>query len=398
MSHPKVSLYELLCEESQLGMVVVNSNHEIIYANRTAKDNLEFDNKMNIKDVKIEKLYPKISNNQRTRGFSSELFQMEGLFQDIVVSKISGQNFIAVISIKKVFLDAENVYLVSFQDISIQKKLQREILEKQNAINSAYQELLEQNKQLKDLDLAKNRFIAMTTHELRTPLSAMTASAEILHLKIFDTPEQHDEFVKMIYDQGQHMLNLVNDILDFAKIQADKMDYYVEQQDPYTALHDDVENLKSMAEQAEVSVLILDKPSESLLCYYDGVRLRQVATNLINNAIKYNKPGGNVKVWLEGKTDVVEIHIQDNGKGISKENHAKVFNEFETLGNTANHSKGTGLGLPISKKMIEYMGGQIFLDSDLGVGSHFWITIPKNKVLAEVVYRSRPDQDSDLAA
>ena len=100
MSHPKVSLYELLCEESQLGMLVVNSNHEIIYANRTAKDNLEFDNKMNIKDVKIEKLYPKISNNQRTRGFSSELFQMEGLFQDIVVSKISGQNFIAVISIK----------------------------------------------------------------------------------------------------------------------------------------------------------------------------------------------------------------------------------------------------------------------------------------------------------
>jgi protein-histidine pros-kinase len=283
------------------------------------------------------------------------------------------------------------------QDVTLQKKLQREITEKQNAIHQTYQELLVQNKQLKELDVAKNRFIGMTTHELRTPLSAIVASAEILVMKLYDSPDQLDEFIKMIHDQGVHMMNLVNDILDFAKITSNKMDYYIEEHDLAPFIQHEIEGLQNMAEKSNIT-LNYEAPNEPTPCYYDDQRLRQVIANLVNNAIKYNKPQGQVSVHIETLPEVIKLSVKDTGKGIAEEDQAKVFNEFETLGKTANHSKGTGLGLPISLRMMQAMGGTLQLTSEVGVGSVFWIEIPRKQILSSENYRKRPDDTGDLAA
>ncbi|MCB0362812.1 MAG: ATP-binding protein, partial [Bdellovibrionales bacterium] len=118
----------------------------------------------------------------------------------------------------------------------------------------------------------------------------------------------------------------------------------------------------------------------------------------ITNAIKYNRENGSVKVWIEETPDFAQVFVKDTGKGISIEDQPKVFNEFETLGKVALHHKGTGLGMPITKRLMEALGGSIELSSELGVGSTFWISIPKKKILADENYRSRPNESADLVA
>ncbi|MGE0764334.1 MAG: sensor histidine kinase, partial [Bdellovibrionales bacterium] len=158
------------------------------------------------------------------------------------------------------------------------------------------------------------------------------------------------------------------------------------------------EGFASMAETQKVSIDVVPTNAPTS-CYYDELRLRQVLSNIINNAIKYNREGGKVTIWTEDHSNMVKIFVKDTGNGIPPEQIDKVFNEFETLGQVALHHKGTGLGMPISRRLMEGMGGKLLLSSEVGVGSIFWIEIPKQKVLAEEVYRPRPGGPmDDLAA
>jgi signal transduction histidine kinase len=326
------------------------------------------------------------------KSFAQDILMNDGLYHDIVINTAGGQTFIGNIGVRLLGVDGVHAHLLMLQDVTLQKKLQREILAKQVEIRAAFDELKKQNQQLRDLDLAKDRFIALTTHELRTPLSAMVASAEILKLGLYDSPEQMREFIDMIYEQGQHLQDLVNDILDFAKIQAGKMDFYIAEGDTLPLIEALVHQFANMAEANAVTMKI-DKPAFPAKCYFDEMRLRQVISNIVNNAIKYNRNGGTVRVFFLDHPEHLKILVQDTGKGIALEQFNKVFNEFETIGNVAQHHKGTGLGMPISHKLMEGMGGRIAFISELGKGSTFWVEIPKTKVLDESVYRPRKTGD-----
>lgn len=386
-----------MCEVSSVAQLAFSSSGLCLFANRSACHLFGIDEPEQISELKLESMVPtQERSSARVRMITEETFHNEGLHEDLLVKRPNGPNLVAHVGVRHLEIEAERVLLLMIQDITIQKKLQRDLLEKQSAIHNAYQELLEQNKKLKELDIAKNRFIALTTHELRTPLSAMIASAEVLKLKLYDTEEQMAEFVEMIYDQGQHLSQLINDILDFARIQAGRMDFYIGQKNLADLVTSQVEALQTMAANAKIT-MNFEPYSGPALCYYDDVRLTQVLDNIINNAIKYNKPQGSVRVWLEDHDGHYSVHVEDTGRGISEEDVKKVFDEFETLGKVAQHHKGTGLGMPISKRLIEGMGGSIQLTSQPGVGSTFWITLPKSKVLAPENYRER-NESFDLAA
>lgn len=391
--------FKMLAEESMHAIIAINAKNQCVYANPAANDLLECPLDYNTQDFRINHLFPENKNSHGIRPLNHEQLEIEGHIQEILIQKHNKQIFIASMSVKKITIDGIDYKLMLFQDLTLQKKLQREITEKQNAITQAYNDLLSQNNQLKALDLAKNRFIAVTTHELRTPLSAMVASAEILKTKLYDTQEQHDEFVAMIYDQGKHMLDLVNDILDFAKIQSNKMDYYVEHKSLKQVLTHEIESFQSMANNSKIELKFV-APQNKMMCYFDEVRVKQVTANIVNNAIKYNKPGGSVTVYMDENKSFVRVFVKDTGKGIHPDNHNKIFNEFETLGQISHHDKGTGLGLPISLRMIQAMGGTITLESEEGAGSTFCFEIPKDKVLPAENYRSRPSDtgSGDLAA
>jgi signal transduction histidine kinase len=391
-------LLTMLSEEAIFGILVFDlSNEKCIFANRLAKDLIEFPLTEDLSSLDINTIFPE-KVRPEFRAISSELLKNEGLFQDVAIRKQNEMTFIANLGIKTIQFDDISCVTLMFQDITVQKKLQRDITAKQIEIKAAFEELLKQNQQLKELDLAKNRFIALTTHELRTPLSAMVASAEILKLGLYDNDEQRTEFTDIIYDQGQNLIALVNDILDFAKMQAGKTELFIEQSDLVKFVASQTESFVNMGETSNISINFDPRGIDQCLCYYDEMRLRQVFSNIITNAIKYNREGGKVKIWLEQDSNTARLFVEDTGKGIAPEDHNKVFNEFETLGKLALHHKGTGLGMPITKRIMEALGGKIELKSQLEVGTVFWITIPKEKILSPEVYRTRPVSASDLAA
>jgi len=385
-------LSEVLVSEAMFAIAVFESDGTSIYLNKMAQQLL------GCQDLRLHQMTPP-SGEARSHflPFSPEFLRHDGLYQDIMLRRPDGQSFVANVGIRSVTVDQHFLSILMFQDVTLQKKLQRDITAKQNEIKAAHEELLKQNRQLKELDLAKNRFIAVTTHELRTPLSAMIASAEILKLGLYDNPEQMHEFIDIINEQGKQLSDLVNDILDFAKIQAGKMDFYIEYQDMLPLLQNILRNFGDMAQGNKVTIHA-DNLGVDACCYFDELRLKQIFSNIINNAIKYNKQGGSLTVTIEETKEQVKVLFQDTGKGIPQDQFDKVFNEFETVGNVSEHHKGTGLGMPISRKLIEGMGGKIEFTSELGVGTNFWVTIPKERVLTGDVYRPRPEKSGDLAA
>jgi signal transduction histidine kinase len=396
-------LFEVIAEEATSGIMVFHSDDQsCVYINRKASESLEVKMTSDIyeqPDFKLADLFP-TETHSRFRLLTPELVSAQGYYANVLIRKIDGMVIVANISVKHVHLENSSMrYLVMFEDITIQKKLQREVDSKQDEIKNAFNEILEQNKQLKELDNAKDRFIALTTHELRTPLSAIVATAEVLELKLYESDQQRDDFIKTIHEQGLQLMELVNDILDFAKIQAGKMEFYVEQSDIVPQVSKLIAGYEQMAAQSQI-MIATELPATPVTCFADWLRLKEVITNVVSNAIKYNKQGGKVDVrfsLLDGGK-FARISVTDTGPGIAASKLHHVFNEFETVGHVSRHHKGTGLGMPISKRLMQAIGGDLTLTSVEGEGSTFFIDIPTEKVLSEESYRVRTDTWGDLAA
>jgi signal transduction histidine kinase len=179
------------------------------------------------------------------------------------------------------------------------------------------------------------------------------------------------------------------------------MDFYVEEVTLDSLLTKIVSNFQHMADQSKVS-LVFEHTSGSVKAWADLVRLKEIINNVISNAIKYNREKGSVRIHLTDFADesrrFVRMVVTDTGVGIPADKLEGVFNEFETVGHVSKHHKGTGLGMPISRRLVESMGGRLTLKSEYGVGSEFYIDIPVDKVLDESMYRVRPSLDSDLVA
>ena len=394
------SMFATIADEAMMGIMAFSGKSlRCIYINKLGREIISYSQGTPLSEISVEGLFPKKISGA-SRIFNQELLKYEGLTQDLVMSKLNGSNFMANIGIKHLTVDGQNQILLMFQDTTFQKKLQKEIGLKQTEINKAYEDLLKQNKQLKELDLAKDRFIALTTHELRTPVSAIVATADVLVNRLYDDDKQRDDFIVTLHEQGNQLLALVNDILDLAKIQAGKMEYYVEFTPLNEVLCEQIKHYENMGAKEGISLIFENPAKKEWRCYFDQIRLAQVIGNILNNAIKFNKKNGSVIVTVEEDEarNFSIVCISDTGRGINSTDLEKVFNEFETVTDISRHHKGTGLGMPISKRIIESMGGSISITSEIGVGSTFKIHIPNKKVLPVELYRTRPDMEGDLVA
>jgi signal transduction histidine kinase len=214
-------------------------------------------------------------------------------------------------------------------------------------------------------------------------------------LKLYDTEAELEKHIEVLHTQGKYLLDIVNDILDFSKIQAGRMDFYVTQANILPTVDEVMLSFAEMAHKKGVS-LEVEKTASSLECYFDDVRVKQIISNLLSNAIKFTKNNSKVSLSFSDEEDFIYLRVSDQGQGISEQDVPKIFNEFETLEKISLHHNGTGLGLPISKKLAEGMGGKIFVKSELGQGAVFTLSLPKNKILDEAHYRTRDDLDYDL--
>lgn len=387
--------YKTIANEARIAILSFRLPDKICcFANNLAKEVLEIDQETPLEKISLADLCPKEALDYY-QPFNENLLVQNCYYNELLMQKLNGHVFVANLEIKKLEVSDQYQVLLMFQDVSFEKRLQREINAKQAELHNAYQDLLAQNQQLKDLDVAKDRFIAMTTHELRTPLSAIVAAGEVLTMKLYDNEEQLQEFLQIMYGQAKQLLELVNDILDFAKIRSGKMQYYVKEHLISPILKEQVEGLDQLAKTAKVKLELLQAPNEKP-CYFDEVRIKQVVNNIINNAIKFNKEDGFVRVGLTQDDDFTRVIINDGGIGIEAQNIPKIFDEFETLGAVSKHHKGTGLGMPIALRIMKAIGGDLQVESVYGVGSTFSVLIPNKKILSNEFYKGRPNSQNDL--
>jgi two-component system, NtrC family, sensor kinase len=239
-----------------------------------------------------------------------------------------------------------------------------------------FHEIEDKSRQLEAASRHKSEFLANMSHELRTPLNAIIGFSEVLTERMFgELNEKQDEYLKDIHASGQHLLSLINDILDLSKIEAGRME--LELADFH--LPQAIENaLVLVRERALRRGITLEQSIDSRLGEVRGDerKVKQVLLNLLSNAIKFTPDGGRIDVRAAAVDGSVEVSVTDTGVGIAPEDQDAIFEEFRQVGTADKKVEGTGLGLALSRKFVELHGGRIWVKSELGTGSTFTFTIP----------------------
>jgi PAS domain S-box-containing protein len=240
---------------------------------------------------------------------------------------------------------------------------------------------------------AKDDFLSNMSHELRTPLNAVIGFSQLLALEPL-TAEQHDS-VRHIVKAGQHLLDLINEILDISRIASGRMSLSPEAVSVTEVINESVAMVVPLA--AERGVRLSAENANGLHVLVDRQRIKQVLLNLLSNAIKYNYPDGDVAVtWDKAEPGRLLVKVSDTGAGIPEAMMHRLFNPFDRLGAEAGQVEGTGLGLALSKGLVEAMGGVLTAESTVGKGSAFTLELPMTE--PPVQRLDRETREAELAA
>jgi GAF domain-containing protein len=239
-----------------------------------------------------------------------------------------------------------------------------------------FREIADKSAQLESASRHKSEFLANMSHELRTPLNAIIGFSEVLTERMFgELNEKQDEYLKDIYASGQHLLSLINDILDLSKIEAGRMELDPTDFDVPGAIDNALTLVRERAGRRGITLgRAIDERVGTMRA--DERKVKQVLLNLLSNALKFTPDGGRIDVCAAVNDELLEVSVADTGVGIAPEDQEAVFEEFRQVGTADKKVEGTGLGLALSRKFIELHGGRIWVKSQVGTGSTFTFTIP----------------------
>lgn len=301
-----------------------------------------------------------------TPGFEALAFKasrgIEDIYELTYICK-DGSRFPAIVSITALRDDFGQIigYLLIGTDNSVRKQVEKAL---HNAISAA-----------EKANQAKSDFLSSMSHELRTPLSAILGFAQLIESGTPQPTPAQKRSVDQILRAGWYLLELINEILDLALIESGRLSLSLEP----TSLGEVLLECQAMIEpQAQGRGIRISFPHFAKPCILraDRMRIKQVLINILSNAIKYNRVGGSVKLACNDRADGrVRICVEDTGLGLSPDKLAQLFQPFNRLGQEAHAEEGTGIGLVMTKRLIELMGGKIGVESTVGQGSVFWIEI-----------------------
>ncbi|HXT99632.1 MAG TPA: ATP-binding protein [Polyangia bacterium] len=289
-------------------------------------------------------------------------------FSDITARKAAEE------SLRATHADLENrVEKRTSQLLEANVRMRREVEERERA----QREMRSAKDAADTANQAKSAFLANMSHELRTPLNAVIGFSELLEQEIFgDLNNKQRTYVKNVLVSGRHLLQLVNDILDISKVEAGRMDLAYERT-PIGSIVDVVRSVIAAVAAKKGIDLDVDVPATLPEVHIDPGRIKQVLYNLIANAIKFTPRGGMVRVSARADARHVVVSVSDTGVGIAKEDLPRLFREFEQLPQANGvRSEGTGLGLALTRRLVELHGGKVAVESELSKGSTFSVFLP----------------------
>ncbi|HLH42440.1 MAG TPA: ATP-binding protein [Bryobacteraceae bacterium] len=276
----------------------------------------------------------------------------------------------------------EESFLVTaiVRDITSRKQAEERLRQLQESyireLTSTNRELELRNREIERADRLKSEFLASMSHELRTPLHTVIGFSELLAEEL-EGPlnDKQKRFVDHIHRDANHLLELINDILDLSKIEAGRLELRAEAFDLGEAVEESVASFRALARAK--SIAIETQLPANVVLEADRLRIKQIVVNLLSNAVKFTPEGGRVRIEARLEDGAVSISVEDTGVGIPKEAQGAVFDKFYQVGETTKGLReGTGLGLAITKRLVEQHGGRIELESEVGKGSRFQFRVP----------------------
>lgn len=371
-----------IIESMQIGVLIVDAEtHRIVDANPKALEMI---------GVPINQLRGKLCHSHVCPAEAGKCpitdLGMTVNNQERVLLNKEGIRIPIIKSVVAVDLGGRKCLVESFFDITEEKRMQ-EALHRANEEAEATNEQLElaiaRANQLaveaQSANVAKSQFLASMSHEIRTPLNAVIGFSEVLQDQYFGTlNEKQLEYVADILDSGKHLLELINDILDLSKVEAGKTTLSLSRVRVADVAEKSLVMIREKACNHGIDLRIeMDDGVRELEIMADETKLRQILFNLLSNAAKFTPDGGSIVLGVEKQNEMCVFRVTDTGIGIAPENHELVFDNFYQVENDiTNKTKGTGLGLPLTKRFVEMHGGRIWLESELGKGSRFLFTLP----------------------
>lgn len=384
----QVHLFESLIATTREGVWNIDNDGRTINLNPAMAEILD----RQPRDVLGKRIYDFVDEQNRAI-FEAQLAKRrsgEAASYEIALSRPDGSRVDCINSATPIYDEEGNKVgsIGLWTDIRAQKRIQGELEEARMQAESA--------------NAAKSEFLSAMSHELRTPLNAIIGFTQLLEMGS-DDAEDVTLAVENISRSGRHLLNLINEILDLSRIEVGHAAASLEVVAVAPVLRDCLATVSGMAEHRDLTIYDQSELDGKVVC--DPVRLKQVMLNFLSNAIKYNRPGGTVAITNEVvENRFLRIKIRDTGRGIAQSNFGKIFEPFERLGHEKSDIEGTGIGLTITKRIVEAMGGVVGFSSEFGTGSIFWFDLPLAKPSRETaaVTRSEPaargSVNSDRAA
>ncbi|MGZ4894923.1 MAG: PAS domain-containing sensor histidine kinase [Candidatus Angelobacter sp.] len=377
------SRYRKLLEAAPDAILEVNQEGQIMLLNEAAERMFGY-SRGELLGLNVESLVPASMRGGHAQHRASYAMHPNtrpmGTGLELQGQRKDGSLFPVEISLSPNWIEGSLHVIASVRDITQRRAVEdrlRALREQYTAELTVKNEQLEaRNLEVERANSLKTEFLASMSHELRTPLHTIIGFSELLTEQL-EGPltEKQQRFVSHILQDARHLLELINEILDISKIESGRLELKRESFDFSQIIEEVLGGIRHQA--AAKNIAVENKNSFQRSLYADRLRVKEILYNLLNNAVKFTPEGG--RVWLEsfGEGDTLHVSVCDTGIGIPAKEHPSIFEKFYQVGDTTGGIReGTGLGLPITKHLVELHGGSISVESRPGEGSRFMLTLP----------------------